>query len=295
MAKFDNSNIINSEFQLGFDKKNEEPGSTNSSTLLLNDFNKYQDQYAQAKFYYGQKISTGQIVLGYNYNNREYTNNEQSFRDAKQNKVTATFFYRVTPKTRLLISASSNQYKYDDRQINDNVIFNQSNRENLYQTGLEWDATAKTTGIVRIGYEEKTYDDSQFSDISGLSYNVDMIWKPSTYTKINLNAKRQASESAQLNESGFVNSSYSINVSHYITHRTLINTQYTLNKNNISARNNLATRTDKTHKIKLGITHSLRKWLNINLNYRYQEKSSNIELLNYNSNTIELTLKTLFE
>ena len=54
-------------------------------------------------------------------------------------------------------------------------------------------------------------------------------------------------------------------------------------------------RTDKRNTFKLGIKHSLRTWLNLKLAYKYQDKSSNIALFNFESNAIELSLETEFE
>lgn len=291
-ARLDHSYKINTEFKLSFDKKNEEPGSTNSSTINLTNFNKFETKSALARLYYGQASSTGQIVVEYKMSDREYTNNQQSFRDVDQVQLNATFFYRIAPKTRLLFQASTADYNYNDQTFSNGLTLNQSSKQNFYLTGVEWEATAKSTGIFKIGYQDKDYNNIRFNDISGLSYNLDMIWKPNTYSRIKLGAVRQTTESAQLNVGGFINTSYSIDVSHKITARTSLSARYILNNDNIVSSSK---RTDKRNSISLSAKHSLRKWLNIGIKYKYQEKSSNIELFNYNSNTIELTLETAFE
>ncbi|WP_139345335.1 outer membrane beta-barrel protein [Pseudocolwellia agarivorans] len=291
-ARLDHSHKINTEFKLGFDKITEEPGSTNSSTQSLTEFNQYQNKTAQAKLYYGQAVSTGQIVLGYRYNDREYTNNQQSFRDVEQNQFSATFFYRIAPKTRMLFQASTEEYLYEDQTFGNGFTFNQSSDNNLYLAGVEWEATAKSKGIFKIGYQNKDYDDARLNDISGLSYILDMIWKPNTYTQIKLGAVRQTTESAQLNVGGFLSTSYSLDVSHKIMPRTAVTARFTTNNEEIVAGNS---RTDKRNSIKIGVNHSLRKWLNVKLAYKYQEKTSDIEVFNFESNTIELSLETAFD
>ncbi|WP_143314076.1 outer membrane beta-barrel protein [Colwellia sp. UCD-KL20] len=294
-ARLDHSHKINTQFKLGFDKIIEEPGSTNSSTQSLTEFNQYQNKTAQAKFYYGQTVSTGQIVLGYKYSDREYTNNQQSFRDVEQNQFSATFFYRIAPKTRMLFQASTEEYSYEDQTFSNGFVFNQSSNNNLYLAGVEWEASAKTTGLFKIGYQDKDFDDVRFIDISGLSYMLDMIWKPNTYTQIKLGATRQTTESAQVNEGGFLSTSYSVDVSHEITARTSLTGQYVIDNDDIVFSSGSADRTDKRNTIKVGIKHSLRKWLNINLAYKYQDKSSTSEIYNFESNTISLSLETKFD
>lgn len=290
-AYLDITNKINTELSFGFDKVNETPGITNSTTQTLTDFNKYKNKSALASFFYGQRKSIGQIVLSYKYNDREYTNNQQEFRNYESDNVSATFYYRIAPKTRLLFQASTTEYEYNDQQLNVNLVINQSSNEKKYLAGVEWEATAKTTGLFQIGYQNKNYDDQQLNDISGLSYNLDMIWKPYERTKIKLSASRKATESALLNESGFLSTSYGIEVSHNITTHTSVTSQYKINNDDIITNSN---RTDKRNNFSLGVNHSLRNWLNIKLAYKFKDKSSSIEQLNFESNMVLLSLETAF-
>jgi hypothetical protein len=293
-ANLDHIHKINSEFKLAYDRKVEDPGATNSSTQTLTDFNEYENKSLIAKVYYGQKKSIGQIVLGYKYNDREYLNNQQSYRDVEQNQFNATFFYRIAPKTRILVQASTEDYDYEDQTLTNGVIFNQSSTNNLYLAGIEWQATAKTTGTFKIGQQDKDYDDDRLIDISGLSYMLDLSWKPNTYTQIKLGADRQTTESAQLNESGFLSTSYSIDVTHDLTSLTTLKAKYIKDDYDIVFSSGSANRTDKRNTLELSASYSAREWLDINLSYKYQEKSSNLDIYNYNSNIISLSLETNF-
>lgn len=288
---FDHSHKINTEFSLGFDKEIETPGATNSSTQNLTNFNQLNTKSALARFYYGQRTSTGQIVIDFNYTDRAYTNNQQDYRDYTRNQANATFFYRIAPKTRMLFQASASKYSYDD-QFTNALTLNQSSEQQRYLIGVEWQATAKTTGLFKIGYQNKDYTDPQLNDISDLSYNLDMIWKPTIYTKIAIGASREATESAIQNEGGFLSTAYSVNISHNLTARTTANLAMSMNNDDIVSATN---RTDKRHTLGVGLKHSLRDWLNVKLSYKYQEKDSNIELFTYESNIIQLSFETTFK
>lgn len=291
-ALLDHSRQLNTEFKIGFDKQIEEPGSTNNSTQGLLEYNKYKNKTALARMTYGQKSSTGQVIVDYNYADYEYTNNNQSFRNLTQDKITTTFFYRISPKTRLLFLASATKYNYDDQTLESGITYNQTSLRQLYTTGIEWNTSAQTTGIFRIGYQNKTFDDNRFNDISGLSYNLNLIWKPTIYSRITFGTKRETSESAQLNEGAFISTSYSFKASHKLTHQTEVSVQFDQNNDDIVSNTN---RVDKRNSIKVASTYSIKKWLNLSLNYKYQEKSSNINQYNYDSNTIGLTLETVFD
>ncbi|WP_426357580.1 outer membrane beta-barrel protein [Pseudocolwellia sp. HL-MZ19] len=290
----DHSHKIMTEFELNYDKKIETPGTTNSSTQSLTNFNKYENKSASAKIYYGKKTSIGQVTLGYKYNDRDYTNNQQSYRDVEQNQINATFFYRIAPKTRFLIQAIAEDYSYEDQTLTSGIVFNQSSTNNLYLAGVEWKATAKSTGIFKIGHQNKDYDDSRLVDISGLSYFLDFIWKPNTYTQVKLGADRQTTESAQLNESGFLSTSYSLDVSHKVTALTTLKAKYIKDNYDIVFSSGFADRTDKRNTFEISALHSIKDWLDIKLAYEYQEKTSNVDIYNYDSNNISFSVVTTF-
>jgi len=290
LVQLEHTHRINTEFRLSFDREIEEPGSTNASTFALTQFNKYINKRVMSKIYYGQNISTGQIVIEYNYNDKEYINNGQEFRDRYYNQFIGTFFYRIAPKTRTLLQIDTGKYIYNDIFLNNNSIFNQSNKLNTYFLGIQWDATAKSTGIFKIGYLNIDYMDSTFNDVSGLSYDLDIIWKPHPFTKVSLSATKKATDSAQINNQGSVRTIYSIDASYQLQTRTDINTKYTFNNSDFDSN-----RIDKRQTIHFGIKHNFKTWLNVNLYYKYQERTSNIELFEYDTKTIGLTVETLFK
>jgi hypothetical protein len=287
-AIFDHSYRINSEFTFGYQDKIEEPGSNNAQTELSSDFNEFTRKSAEAKFYYGTTASNGQFVVGLGHNQQRYTNNQQSFRDLDRNKITGTFFYRMAPKTRLLFEASAAKYDY----VAVSQFGDPTSEDNLYLAGIEWEATAITSGTFKIGYQKKDFEDPRFNDLDGLSYFLDMIWKPNTYTTVKIGAERSTSESAEQDIGGFISTGYSLGLDHAFSSRTLFNAKYQHDKSDLTFAQN---RTDKRKRITVGITHSLRTWLDINLNYGHLARSSNDEIYDFSSDSVELSLTSKFD
>ncbi len=292
-ARLDHSHRINTEFQLDFDKEIETPGTTNTSTQSLTDFNKYRNISALARLSLGQRTSIGQLIFSYRHSERDYTNNQQEYRDFDQDEYIATFLYRVTPKTRLLFQVSSAEYNYDTQQ-NNSLTFNQSSTQKTYLAGLDFAVSTQITGRFKIGYQDKDYDDVRFNDISGLSYLLDGTWKPTIFTHITFSATRQTTESAQVNEGGFLSTSYAINLSHQLTSRSTITTKLSRDNDDVVFTLGSADRTDKRNTINIGLSHSLRTWLDIKLVYKYQEKTSNSEIFEFQTNSLQLSLETTF-
>lgn len=288
LAHFDHSLKIDTEFKLSYKDEIEEPGTNNSASSLINEFNQTDKKQAYAKFYYGTRESIGQLVLAVDHSEYRYNNNFQDYRDVDRNTLTGTFFYRIAPKTRLLFQASVADYNY----LIKSEFPDQSSKENYYLAGVEWDITAKTSGTFKIGYQSKDFEQAVYNDITGLSYMLDMTWKPNTYTKIKLGASKMTRESSQQLTSAFVTNTYTINAEHEITARTKIKAQYTYDNDDIVT---TQSRTDKRHNITLGLDHSLLTWLNISVDYKYIERSSDFEIYNYEANIIGLSLTTKFK
>jgi len=288
LARFDHSLKINTEFMLVYKNEVEEPGTNNSITSLLSEFNQTDNKQANAKLYYGTSRSIGQFVVELEYLENRYTNNEQDFRDVDRNKLSGTFFYRIAPKTRLLFQTSISDYDY---QIQDRFP-DQSSTEAFYLAGVEWDLTAQTSGTFRLGYQSKDFDEDVYSDISGLSYMLDMKWQPNTFTTIEVGASRMTRESSQLQTGAFITNTYQIKAEHELSARTAINAAYTFDNDNIISSQN---RNDKRHTFVLGVEHSLLKWLSLSVDYEFTQRNSDFELYNYRANIIGVTLHTQFK
>jgi hypothetical protein len=285
---FEHSNRINSEFTISYLYQAEEPGSNNAQTQLDNEFNELNRKSARAKLFYGTAASIGQFVLGLDHGQQRYTNNQQSFRDVDQNKATGTFFYRMAPKTRLLLEASVAK--------NDYVAVTQfaapNSDDNTYLAGVEWEATAITSGTFKVGYQKKDFADARFNDIDGLSYFLDMAWQPNTYTTITIGAKRTTSESAEQDIGGFVITGYSLGLQHAFSERTQLKANYIQDTSDFTSTQE---RTDRRKNITLGITHSSRTWLDVSLNYRHIARGSNDDIFAFSSDAVELSLSSNFD
>jgi hypothetical protein len=287
-AQLGHSYQFSSEFALGYQNKIEEPGSNDDAPQAINAFNQLTRKTARAKIYYGTRASNGQLVLGLDHNQRRYTNNQQRFRDLDQNTLTGTFFYRMAPKTRILFEVSFGQF--DD--VSGTLAADRTSDENRYLVGVEWAATTITSGTFKIGYQQRSFPDVSFNDVDGLSYFLDMLWQPNSYTRIKIGAKRATDESAELNIGGFISTGYSLGLEHALSARTQLKARYEHDKADLTFVQN---RSDTRNSIKIGIAHSLRTWLDISLDYRHLTRSSNDEIYAFSSDAVEMTLTTTFD
>jgi len=285
---FDLGFRLKTEFILGYDNKFEEPGSTDSINDFEDEFNQFENKLASARFAYGDRQSKGQLILRTGFLRKEFLNNQQEFRDYDRSQVGGGFFYRVGPKTRLLL-LDVDAYRYD--HLNTEGRIRQDSTELFYFTGVEWEATASTTGTLKVGYQTKNYESSELEDNSGLSYFADIIWKPSTLTELTLAAERRFEESsAQSSSSGFTRDLVSLGANHELSARIEVTASAKWGKDDIRDPD----RKDIRKLFDAGIIYDLTRWLDIGLLYTHENRSSDDPLFDYTVNTVSLVLSTKF-
>ena len=134
----------------------------------------YHVNSAQAAYEFGGKEAKGRIRVVAGVQDREYDNfrAQTESKDRRTVKTSATFYYRVMPKTSLLFEVRNEDIDYDLASVT------LDSNERKYLLGAEWEATAKTSGSLRFGYSEKDFDSATRTDDDGLSWEMAMRWSP---------------------------------------------------------------------------------------------------------------------
>ncbi|HEB96954.1 MAG TPA: hypothetical protein ENI96_11060 [Sedimenticola thiotaurini] len=288
-ALLDHSYRLNSEYTLGYRRDHDRPGQTDALSIPVGEVDKWWDAYGDARVTYGRDDSKGQIVGQLNYHQRRYTNNRQEFRDYNLVQAIGTFYYRVAPKTRMLFELDFSDYDYQKRDLFGN---NQSNKQYLYLTGVRWEATAKTTGIFKIGYRNRDYDSDLYGDLSGLALWLDGIWKPNTYTRVTFGAAEDNQNSAQRFSNGYVRRYIRGGIDHGITPRTLISAKVQYGTDTFEGPFD---RKDNRWYLRLGVSHSLRRWLDVGAEYRFEQRDSSLDIYDFDANVFLVSATTRFD
>lgn len=287
ITRLEATSKLSSFIRFGYQDTIEQPGRTDVTTGILDTFNELSRKNVFARLQYGNRQSIGQIRFAVRYDDYEYTNNDQEFRDYKANRLISSFHYRVTPKTRLLFQANFSDLNYNDRILSNTLTLNQSSTIVEFSTGVEWYHSEKFEGVFTIGYQSQSYEDDTFNDLDALSYSLDTVWKPTPYTEIILNAERETEESALINSSAFIKNSFDLGIEHKISDRTNVIANFGLQNNDIVSTDN---RTDKRSFIELGLQHELLTWLNIEFSLKREERKSDISTFEFDANIAELSI-----
>jgi len=288
LVRLEHNYRLATELTLGYLKTHDVPGQTDAISLPLFEVNKWWDGYGRVRISYGRDDSKGQLVGELAYHERRYTNNWQEYRDYDLTQFTGIFYYRIAPKTRLLFEADLLDYDYRNRDF---FGLKQTNFMYRLLAGITWEATAKTSGTFKIGYRDTDYDNPRMADLNGLALSLDGTWKPNTYTRVTFGASQDTQQSAQQLSNGYVRRYLRVGIDHGITARTILSAETLYGNDTFEGP---LEREDDRWYLRLGITHSLRRWLDLSIEYRYEERDSNIALYDYDTNIFLVEASTRF-
>jgi hypothetical protein len=143
---------------------------------------------------YGAVGSHGRLTLYGGASDLEYTNNRgigdfagTRALDRDRWFYGGTFYWRVAPKTSLLLDYGVNDISYKLSDDLDSV-------ETSWMAGVTWDATARTSGRIAYGYLNKDFDDPTRGDYKGPVWELSVNWRPRTYSVFTLSGGRSTRE-----------------------------------------------------------------------------------------------------
>ena len=145
------------------------------------------------KYGFGGNASNTRVVFEARYRDLDFTTNRDRTRffDRSDAYGDLSFYYRVLPKTVLLLGARLTKIEYDNvRPLQASL----DSTEQRYFVGATWDATAKTKGTVKLGDVRKDFTERESGDFSESSWDVDIRWSPKTYSHFDFGTARYPSE-----------------------------------------------------------------------------------------------------
>lgn len=283
-VSLDHSLRFKSEFTATFEDAREDPAQVNSGLAQLSEFTKFERTMLSADVIYGTEDSKGQFVNSFELGSVEYTNNEQSFRNLSSLGAIVQFFYRLAPNTRAVIEVSSFDFEYSEVP----TLFDQSSNQTSTMLGIEWRASEQLFTTILLGHQKKKFNDEMFGNIEGLTYALNLNWFPTIATDLTVVAFKTASESAIRGFGGTLNTSLNIALEHRISEKNSIYSNY------IYAKNEFNIRSDVNNSFQFGIQYRAKNWMDLKLEYVFEERDSGFESFNFNSNVVRLSFISTF-
>lgn len=282
-ALLDHTARLSTDYTLGYEDGIETLGSLPQFFVPGQGPNEFERLNGAWTIRYGATDAAGQLRGQVRYSEQRFQNNDQEFRDQDQIGFTGTFFYRVAPRTRVLLELDYTEFDFVEEDI---FGFNQSGERVQYLTGATWEATANTTGELRIGYRDQSFDQGSFQNLSGLALDLSLTWTPSELTTVNISAQENNQTAPVQGVGGFVQTGFGVDLTRSTGARSRIVADVAFDRQQFEGG---FSRDDDWWRAAVGIEYDLTSRLSTRLEYRYEDRSSNFAPFNFEANVVLLS------
>lgn len=216
-------------------------------------------------------------------------------RERDENDLQVDFFWRFLPKTSALVELAYDDYAYKSNTAQDNTALKTA-------LGLTWDITSRSIGIVKAGYEWKSFQDE--NDALGyenggyyvLTANMRHFFDKRTTGELEIG--RASRESDFSDNPYYLRTSVGANVGRRFTHKLYGRLGLRLHRDAYPHETAYLSETgDRTDNVVHGdaaLGFDILRWLNLELSYAGERRSSTFDVFEYTDNKASLAVKATF-
>lgn len=195
---------------------------------------------------------------------------------------TVDLYYRVQPKTALLIEYGYGNVSYFD----DGVA---AARDNVIQralVGVRGELTSKVTALVKAGYQGKHFDDGAQADFDGAVAIGTVQYQPTDYTRVTLLLDRSTPESSfrARGDEFYVNQGVTVRAEHVLNDRVRTYVEGFFADHDYQT----STRNDDLYGGVAGVRYQVHDYVGVSAEYLFVRRDSNIAGFDYPSNRVFL-------
>lgn len=236
---------------------------------------------------YGSREAIGRIEVEGGAMQRRYQNNRLATEpsDYDSDFIGGAFFYRIYPKTALLLQAKQSKFDY----VLPTSTLDSTERRFLF--GATWDVAAKTTGFAKIGQLKKDFSSSARQGYSGASWEVAVQWSPFLYSAVTLVANQNPIESTGLGDY-ILSRAESAAWDHKWSGQW--STRFSLKKRTDDYRGAGVQRQDDINAYGLEVKYQMRRWLAFGASFERTDRASNPDNYSYRRNIAMLAIEAAF-
>ncbi|MDQ6991470.1 MAG: outer membrane beta-barrel protein [Mariprofundaceae bacterium] len=270
---FDLSTRLQTRFSFNYNKKHDPRGSIfTGKTISIKTPDQYHETIVDGNIGYG--VNAHIDVKG-EYSNKYYDNNRliTSARDFDATAGSTAFSYPVGSKTKAVLEVRYKRFNYKTANLDSN--------EQRYFVGADWEATAKTSGTLRLGYLKKSFTNAALTNTSQFSWELNMDWQPTTYSRLTLATNSKPHESD--GRGSFTKTTGSTLTWNYAWSSHLNHAVYVGYSNN-QYQDVTMPITYTFMVVGASVNYQLQRWLGIQTAYDYRNRNSNQVNSSYTGN-----------
>lgn len=267
-----------------FQRTSEPPNSELTGRIERNQ----NDLAAGVEYRLADRFSAG---LDYTFTIVEFRDRELAILDRDEHLIGVTGFYRVQPKTALLL-------QYAHRVKNFDTATERGALSNLVLAGVRGELTAKVTTLFKIGWEGREPDQSGRRDFSGLVLSGNVAWQATPRTLLTLVADRSLQESSFAENDFFEATSGTLTLAQTVTPKLTVTASGTLGLNDYPNEATVGTvtkeREDTLIRVAAGLSYRIQRWLAVGADYAFTNRNSNFNDFDFDDHRVSAIVTFTF-
>ena len=232
---------------------------------------------------------TPKLELKADYSNFivDYSAQRNNYRDRDDDSVSASVFFKFTPKTSAFI-----EYDYVTVNYDTNTLYDSSLHRGY--GGIAWDVTKKSEGRFKIGSSSRDYESPRISDTDEFVMELQLDHTFTPKTSVAFTAFRQNSESNIQGLNSILRNRFDTAVTYRLTSKitTILELAYSEENYDGALTYGGVTkeREDETNMAALSAKYEIKKWLTAGLSYSYRKRDSNFSDFDYSTSVFLINL-----
>lgn len=204
--------------------------------------------------------------------------------DRDEHAFGLTGFYKVQPKTDLLLNVGYGFKNFDNnsqRDVNRYFVL----------VGVRGQITSRLTSTFRLGYEVRDPEHGDVGGYSGMIAGGDVVWRPTERTRISLITDRSVQESIFQTNFAYVTSQATISAEHFLTPKLLLSARIYAGVSDYfekaqKTNNIFGWRQDFVSGLGLGVEYTIQKWLAVGADYTHSRRDSNFDNFDFKDDIV---------
>jgi hypothetical protein len=240
-------------------------------------------------------VQLGGAVNFYDYDNVERRNgtiNINDDRDRTETREWAKLGYNIESDIMLYTLGGIDQRSYDKR-VDGTLLNGRDSDGRTLRVGAMLGKKEDFKWLdINLGYLDRNYDDSFYRDVNTFGFDVEGFYQVAADWSLDLNARRSIEENTLNATSSFIKSTINTELAYHLSPKTELagNVGYTLNDFQVNKSLGLLQREDKIYEAGSNARYRINDIYKVDLGYNYTKRTSNNASVEYNANTVMLSL-----
>jgi hypothetical protein len=204
--------------------------------------------------------------------------------DRDEHTFGVTGFYKVQPKTDLLLNVAYGFKEFDSAPTRDVTRY-------LGVIGVRGDLTSRLTSTFRLGWENRRPDNSRLTEYNGPVAGGDFVFQPTERTRLLLVTDRSVQESVFQTNLWYLQNLVTISAEHFLTRKLLVSGRIFGGTNEYPDKAQRVSglygwRYDTIVGVGLAADYQIQRWLAVGADVTHTRRDSNFDVFDFKNDVI---------